>query len=31
MKIPKELEIPALVFGLQGAMLLAWILMFLIL
>jgi hypothetical protein len=31
MKIPKELEIPALVFGLQGVMLLAWILMFLIL
>ncbi len=31
MKIPKELEIPALVFGLQGVMLLGWILMFLIL
>jgi len=30
-KIPKELEIPALVFGLQGVMLLGWILMFLIL
>ncbi len=31
MKIPKELEIPALVFGLQGVLLLGWILMFLIL
>lgn len=31
MKIPKELEIPALVFDLQGVMLLGWILMFLIL
>ena len=31
MKTPKELEIPARVFGLQGVMLLGWILIFLIL
>jgi len=31
MKIPESLEIPAIVFGLQGVMLLGWILMFLIL
>jgi hypothetical protein len=31
MKIPEELHIPALVFALQGAMLLGWVLVFLIL
>jgi hypothetical protein len=29
--IPRELQIPAFVFALQGAMLLGWLLMFLIL
>lgn len=31
MKIPKELEIPAVVFALQGVMLLGWILVFFVL
>lgn len=31
MKIPQELHIPALVFALQGAMLLGWMLVFLVL
>ena len=31
MKIPKEIEIPVLVFALQGAMLLGWLLVFLVL
>jgi hypothetical protein len=31
MKIPKDLEIPAMVFALQGAMLIGWFLVFLIL
>ena len=31
MKIPKDLEIPAVVFGLLGAMLVGWILVFLVL
>jgi hypothetical protein len=31
MKIPKHLEIPALVFGLLCAMLVGWILVFLVL
>ena len=31
MKIPNDLEIPAVVFGLQAAMLIGWILMFLVL
>jgi hypothetical protein len=30
-KIPKELEIPAVVFALQGVMLLGWILVFFVL
>lgn len=31
MNIPKDLQIPALVFALQGVMLLGWILVFLVL
>jgi len=31
MKIPQELQIPAMVFALQGAMLLGWLLVFLVL
>ena len=31
MKIPKDLAIPAVVFGLQGVMLIGWILVFLVL
>lgn len=31
MKIPKDLEIPAVVFGLQGVMLIGWVLVFLVL
>lgn len=31
MKIPAGLEIPAIVFTLQGAMLLGWLLVFLVL
>ena len=31
MKIPKHLEIPVLVFTLQGVMLIGWILVFLVL
>jgi hypothetical protein len=31
MKIPKDLETPAVVFGLQAAMLIGWILVFLVL
>jgi len=31
MKIPKHLEIPVLVFALQGVMLVGWILVFLVL
>jgi hypothetical protein len=31
MNIPKHLQIPAIVFGLQGAMLLGWVLVFLVL
>jgi hypothetical protein len=29
--IPKDLEIPAIVFALQGAMILGWLLVFLVL
>lgn len=31
MKIPNDLEIPAVVFGLQAAMLIGWMLVFLVL
>ena len=31
MKIPEELRIPALVFGLQAAMMLGWVLIFVLL
>lgn len=31
MNIPKELQIPATVFALQGAMIVGWLLVFLIL
>ena len=31
MNIPKELQIPAMVFALQGAMIVGWLLVFLIL
>ena len=31
MNIPKDLQIPAIVFTLQGAMLVGWILVFLVL
>lgn len=31
MKIPKDLEIPAVVSGMQAAMLIGWILVFLVL
>jgi hypothetical protein len=31
MNIPKELQIPAMVFALQGAMIVGWLLVFLVL